>query len=248
MIDESHLDTSKKKEVDSDDEEEEEEEDEEVEGGVMRDAKREEGSAYGVLGTILALILVNGKVLGDGESDLSLVPIVSFVLTSRYLSDQLISYLRRLNLMPGTSIPLTLSSPHPESITLAAYLTLLTKQQYLERTKTAGGGGAGGATQTQGAGRSQAPSRTQRATAEGIQESGDPSVEWRWGARAEAELGEEGVARFVQFIFENGNKEKGSQGAGKRGKTGEKFLVEIARAAGAKKLQRAEQVEGGGFN
>ncbi|GAA5871565.1 hypothetical protein JCM16303_000794 [Sporobolomyces ruberrimus] len=227
MIDESHLDTSKKKEVDSDDEEEEEEEDEEVEGGVMRDAKREEGSAYGVLGTILALILVNGKVLGD---------------------DQLISYLRRLNLMPGTSIPLTLSSPHPESITLAAYLTLLTKQQYLERTKTAGGGGAGGATQTQGAGRSQAPSRTQRATAEGIQESGDPSVEWRWGARAEAELGEEGVARFVQFIFENGNKEKGSQGAGKRGKTGEKFLVEIARAAGAKKLQRAEQVEGGGFN
>jgi len=55
-----------------DDEEDDDENDgddiEKLDGaGVMRDAKREEGAAYGVLGTILALILVNGKVLGDGE-------------------------------------------------------------------------------------------------------------------------------------------------------------------------------------
>lgn len=37
-----------------------------AQGGLMRDYKREEGGAYGVLGVILALILVNGKVLGDG--------------------------------------------------------------------------------------------------------------------------------------------------------------------------------------
>jgi len=174
---------------------------------------------------------------------------------NRFVSDQLISYLRRLNLFPGTSIPLTLASPHPESLTLASYLTLLTKEQYLERTKVAGaGGGGGGQTQTQGAGRSQAPARTQRATAEGIQESGDPSVEWRWGARAEAELGEEGVARFIQFIFESGkngagsSQEEGQSQGGKRGKTGEKLMTEVARAAGVKQLQRAEKVEGGGFN
>jgi len=71
MIDEQGINSKKKKgrRNDDDEEEEEEEEDEEVEeGGVMRDAKREEGAAYGVLGTILALILVNGKVLGDGQS------------------------------------------------------------------------------------------------------------------------------------------------------------------------------------
>ncbi|GAA5968358.1 hypothetical protein JCM3765_002915 [Sporobolomyces pararoseus] len=233
MIDEESLKNNKKTFDFDDEEDEEEEDDEDVKGGgggVMRDAKREEGAAYGVLGTILALILVNGRVLGD---------------------DQLISYLRRLNLTPTTSIPLSLSSPHPESLTLSSYLTLLVKEQYLERAKTAGGGGQ---TQTQGAGRSQAPSRTQRATAEGIQESGDPSVEWRWGARAEAELGEEGVARFVQFIFENagnegsGSQDQQSQGGRKRGKTGEKFLTEVARAAGVKQLQKAEKIEGGGFN
>ncbi|GAA5844158.1 hypothetical protein JCM3766R1_003275 [Sporobolomyces carnicolor] len=249
MIEEAPLKSSKNDAASDDDDEED---DDEAEGGVMRDAKREEGAAYGVLGTILALILVNGRVLGD---------------------DQLISYLLRLNLTPTSPIPLNLSSPHPESVTLAAYLTLLTKQQYLERSKTAGApqGGGGGATQTQ-AGRSQGPSRTQRATAEGIQESGDPSIEWRWGARAEAEVGEEGVARFVQYVFEHGDntrqatslnkrkKQKGrrgddddedeneSGGGRKRGKTGEKFLTEVARAAGVKQLQKAEKIEGGGFN
>lgn len=36
-------------------------------GAVLRDIKREEGALYGILGVVLALILVNGKVLGDGE-------------------------------------------------------------------------------------------------------------------------------------------------------------------------------------
>lgn len=37
------------------------------EDGVMRDYKREEGGSYGLLGVILGLILVNSKVLGDGQ-------------------------------------------------------------------------------------------------------------------------------------------------------------------------------------
>lgn len=150
-------------------------------------------------------------------------------------------------MFPSTPIPLSLSSPHPTSLTLSAYLTKLTQQQYLERSKTAG---ANSNTQTQGgggggAGRSQAPSRTQRATAEGVQESGDPAIEWRWGPRSEAELGEEGVARFVKFVFESGN--EGAR-TGKRAKTGENLMSEVKRAAGVKELQKAEKVEGGGFN
>lgn len=37
-------------------------------GAPMRDVKREEGGPYGLMGVILGLVLVNGKVLGDGES------------------------------------------------------------------------------------------------------------------------------------------------------------------------------------
>ncbi|BGP17323.1 hypothetical protein JCM10213_009072 [Rhodosporidiobolus nylandii] len=203
--------------------------DEEGEMGVMRDVKREEGAAYGVLGVVLALILVNNKVLAD---------------------DQLISLLRRLSLTPSTLIPLTLASPHPTTLTLSAYLNLLLKAQYLERGKS----GQAGPTQTQGgAGRTQGPARTQRATADGgVAETGDPSVEWRWGARAEAEIGELGVAKFVERIFHAAlpgsaaasqqQEGEGSQGAGgKRGKTGERFMNEIARAAGVKELKSAEE-------
>ncbi|POY70952.1 hypothetical protein BMF94_6040, partial [Rhodotorula taiwanensis] len=78
--------------------------DEDDEGGggewekaVMRGVKREEGALYGILGVVLALILVNGKVLGD---------------------DQLISYLKRLSLKPSSTVPLSLAAPHPDSITL----------------------------------------------------------------------------------------------------------------------------------
>lgn len=39
----------------------------EEQGATMRDTKKEEGGLYGVLGIILALILVNGQVIGDGE-------------------------------------------------------------------------------------------------------------------------------------------------------------------------------------
>ena len=58
-------------------------------------------------------------------------------------------------------------------------------------------------------------------------------------------MGEEGVARFVKYVFESGNE---GGGRGKRGKTGESFLKEVARAAGVKELQKAEKVEGGGFS
>ncbi|GJN91445.1 hypothetical protein Rhopal_004468-T1 [Rhodotorula paludigena] len=208
-------------------------EDEGVEAAVMRDVKREEGAVYGVLGVVLALILVNGKVLGD---------------------DQLISYLRRLSLTPSTPLPLSLSSPHPQSLDLSAFLNLLTRQQYLERSKTGqapGGATQGGTTQGGGAsgrGRTQGPSRTQRTNAAGEKaEAGDPSVEWRWGPRADAEVGELGVGKFVQRIFLSQSEKEGEVGGGrKRGKTGERFLKEVARAAGTKDLADVDGEKGSG--
>ncbi|GAA6044175.1 hypothetical protein JCM8097_007220 [Rhodosporidiobolus ruineniae] len=212
-------------------------EDEDGEGearGVLRDVKREEGAAYGILGVVLALILVNGKVLGD---------------------DQLISYLRRLSLYPSTPIPLSLSHPPPTGSsakheTLSTFLNALLRAQYLERGKSGHAAATqGGATQTQkGGSRTQGPARTQRTTAGGEKaETGDPGVEWRWGPRAEAEIGERGVAKFVERIFlaeSSGETEKGGKGG--KGKGGERFMNEVARAAGVKELQDAEDVDVGG--
>jgi len=86
-------------------------------------------------------------------------------------------------------------------------------------------------------------------------EAGDPGIEWRWGARAEIELGEKGVARFVKTIYEAGKRggegddEEGEGGGGGRearsgrGATGEKLMTEITRASGSKDLQGVTVVE-----
>lgn len=242
----------------------------------MRDVKREEGALYGVLGTVLALILVNGKVLGDGALSAPFcssrcargrgldVPRRRTTHTplSNAPADQLISYLRRLSLTPSSVLPLSLQFPHPSSLTLAQFLNTLVKAQYLERGKsgtsgapgTQGAAGAGGAGGAGGGGRrTQAPARTQRTDAQGEKaESGDPAVDWRWGPRAEAELGELGVARFVERVFvarsrrggdDEGDEDGAGGGAGggrKRGRTGERFMREVARAAGVKELAGTE--------
>lgn len=41
--------------------------------GTARDTKREGAGAYGILGIILGIILVNGKILTDGQSSLPLL-------------------------------------------------------------------------------------------------------------------------------------------------------------------------------
>ncbi|KAG0655147.1 hypothetical protein C6P46_001139 [Rhodotorula mucilaginosa] len=198
-------------------------------GAVLRDNKREEGALYGILGVVLALILVNGKVLGD---------------------DQLVSYLKRLSLTPSTTLPLSLASPHPDSITLSSFLSTLVKQQYLERGSSAHLGAA-----TQGGTKSQARTQTQRATQKGKDagaEAGDPAIEWRWGPRSEVEFGEVGVAKFVHQVFTDPSSlPRGAQSqtqtqtqGGKGG--GDRFLAEVARAAGVKKLAGTERNKGGG--
>lgn len=177
----------------------------------------------------------------------------SILTLSRGRADQLISYLRRLSLTPSTVLPLSLASPHPTSITLSVSLNTLVKEQYLERAKTATTGATqatqqGGATGRGGAGgRTQGPSRTQRTNAQGDKaESGDPGIDWRWGPRADAELGEVGVAHFVERIFlaqssAQGDADDGEQeGAGERKKKGEKLRREVARAAGVKELAGTE--------
>jgi hypothetical protein len=230
-------------------------------GAVLRDNKREEGALYGILGVVLALILVNGKVLGDGECRHSsfphvLEPLCPCLTYMRVIppphtrADQLVSYLKRLSLTPSTTLPLSLASPHPDSITLSSFLSTLVKQQYLERGSSAHLGAA-----TQGGTKSQARTQTQRATQKGKDagaEAGDPAIEWRWGPRSEVEFGEVGVAKFVHQVFTDPSSlPRGAQSqtqtqtqGGKGG--GDRFLAEVARAAGVKKLAGTERNKGGG--
>ncbi|KAK4054333.1 hypothetical protein OIO90_003566 [Microbotryomycetes sp. JL221] len=205
----------------------------------VRDIKREEGASYGILGVILALILVNGKQIND---------------------DQLVTYLRRLSLTPSTPMPLSVAAAPREHVTLAKYIDQLVNQGYLEKgvsstaTTAAGARAAGVAAAGGGPGRVPATQRTQRAN--GV-EGGDANIEYRWGARAEVELGELGVAKFIQTIYETGevdhdaeekedDDDHQTEQAPRPARTGgDKLLREIARAANSKELQSAYKKEVG---
>jgi hypothetical protein len=115
-------------------------------------------------------------------------------------------------------------------------MSLLTKQNYLEKMKSAT---AGLVAATQGGGKKGAGGG-----------EGDQSVEWKWGARSEVEFGEMGIAKFMTKIFlsqgrheegaadedgvplqRNGNG-NGVAGGNKGRKNQDKVMTEIARAAG----------------
>ncbi|SCV69945.1 BQ2448_1339 [Microbotryum intermedium] len=222
----------------------------EAKGGYIRDVKREEGAAYGILGVILALILVNGKVLGD---------------------DQLITYLRRLSLYPSTIIPLSPCSSHPGHLNLDHFIQLMCKQGYLERSAS-GAAPAGAAAAAARTGHVPATQRTTRGKGADLIEGGDAAIEYRWGARAEVEIGEVGVAQFIQTIFEAGGPRKSlggnddddddddddgnDDGDGARDdserrketpeekkRKAERLIVELKRAAGTVSLQDAAEIE-----
>ena len=136
-------------------------------------------------------------------------------------SEQLRSYMKRLNLLPDTPTPLPLSAAHP-NLPIHSYLSLLQKQGYLERTKPSATGQATQATQK---------SRKSQiaAQATGIEDI-EIGVEWRWGARSEIEFGEEGIARFVREIFLR--KEVSGKTKKERGEMEGKTMAEILRVAG----------------
>lgn len=150
------------------------------------------------------------------------------------------AYLRRLSLTPTTIVPSSLAgSPHP--LTLNAYLTLLIKQNYLERTTSTNGKST----------QSKPKALTKRGQASGDGEVGDASIEWRWGARAEVEFGEMGIARFAQEVYDVGTVAEMAASAPGRSKQQVekedearrvKMLDEIARAAGGA-LTEAKQVK-----
>lgn len=79
------------------------------------------------------------------------------------------------------------------------YLTLLIRQNYLDRLKTGSGAPGPGAGAKRG-----------RPSAKADGEDGEFNTEWRWGERAQAEISETGVCDFmVEFMVERSRPEGG---------------------------------------
>ena len=118
-------------------------------------------------------------------------------------------------------------------LTIDAYLAQLLKQSYLDKQKTL-------LASTQGGG---GQKRARGGVVGG--DDGDASFEWKWGTRAIAEIGEEGVGAFVIGFMEGIERERegrradeeGVGGSGKKEKERlekrrERLVTAIGRAAG----------------
>lgn len=199
----------------------------------------DELAQQGVLGIILALILANGRVIDDREhclcgpktaADLAVV--------------QLRAHLKRLHIQPEWKPPATPASHNPPT-SIDALLSAFQRQGYLERDRSSGGGG--GATQATQSGRRRSS---------GNADTGESASEWRWGARAEVEIGERGVAELMAEIYLEGDPDAeerraaAAQAQVQRGRNqtqqidpAARLIDDIKRSAGST-LQDATQIEG----
>lgn len=140
------------------------------------------------------------------------------------------SILRRLRLTPTTAVPRNARSTAANT-TLEAFLGNAVRQGYLDLQRV---GDVKGAQKKRG-----------RATA--TQANGDDAValEWRWGPRAMAEVGEHDVARFVADFMvertrgetENDDDDDDAQESPEAKKMREAMMRGIDRAAGGDLVQ-----------
>lgn len=122
------------------------------------------------------------------------------LLNKNLTTDDLKTFLRRLRLLPTTPIPTNSRVQHPAH-TLENFLAISVRQGYLDLQRL---GDAKGAPRKRG----RAPAATQGNADEGI------VYEWRWGPRAQAEVGEQDVARFVaDFMVERARHEASGEDA-----------------------------------
>ncbi|KAF8639276.1 hypothetical protein AX16_010348 [Volvariella volvacea WC 439] len=165
-------------------------------GSLISWSQGEQVGAVGILYIVLALILVNGRVISDAD------------LQKR---------MRQLNLVWNSPVLLTPHSTH-QSLTFEQHLGALIRQGYLEHHQSGGesatrggkgkssGGGGGGAGGGAGTKRMRsAATQTQGADEGGGGAEGGVTYEWRWGVRAHCEIGEMAVAEFIaEFMVKGG--------------------------------------------
>lgn len=205
--------------IDDENEEGDEEEDDDAgeagakdEGAGLEWKLSEQRPLLAVLQIILALILVNDRVLGDGKSMSSITGEVNRAYLVLSSADQLQSHLRRLHVTASVPIhkaSVTWAYKDSVDVSLPLFLNQLIQKGYLEKSRSAAFNpstqGASQATQqrTQATGRSRASqSQRQYDELENADGAGDAAWEWRWGSRSEIEFGEKAIARFIAEVFD----------------------------------------------
>lgn len=145
-------------------------------------------------------------------------------------SDHLRSYFKKLDVLPNTDLPInssTAPSTASTKLTLDGLLQTFTKQGYLERIGTTGG-----------------RSRREQHEADAVEArtgsggGGDPNLSWRWGARADGEIGETNIGHFIETFFE----ESADVGQTRRKEISDNLWKNMGRAAG-NKLQVAQPLQ-----
>jgi melanoma-associated antigen len=149
----------------------------------------------------------------------SYVPSAVMILMAHWdIAVDLRANLKRLRLPPKGEIPFNSQATH-KSLSIEAYLNLLTKQNYLDFQRVGEAKGAGSGKGKRG----RAPAATQN------NEDGGGTIEWRWGSRAHSEVGEQGIASFVaEFMVERMGVEEQQDEEEGSGRRGEKARQEAA--------------------
>lgn len=163
-------------------------------------ADRQDGE-MGLLYVILALILVNGRTITDATLHM---------------------YLRRIHLTPHTPLPAALRGTGPAQGsgstgsqstqtqsraratqgTLEGFMNAMIKQSYLEKQRSDIGIDHMTAAVNQAQAQGRRRGRTSGAGGRANNADDESTVwEWRWGSRAEAEIGEKKVAELISLLF-----------------------------------------------
>ncbi|KAF9530740.1 MAGE family-domain-containing protein [Crepidotus variabilis] len=179
-------------------------------GSLLSWTRSDQLGSIGILYVILALVLVNGRVMPDNE---------------------LRQHLKTLRLpsLPN-ALPIKLNTTSTvRSMNLDTFLSHILRQGYLDRQQVGGDAALKG---KKGAG-----TKRLRTQAEDIEEG--RSYEWRWGPRAHCEVGEENIAKFIaEFMVESDDIDEGAAGAAaarrKREDTLKKMYAGIEKASGGK--------------
>lgn len=126
------------------------------------------------------------------------------------IAEQLMGHLKRLDLRLDSPTPVNLGAYKSKSDkqNIGTLLTSLLRQGYLEKTKLANpaaaakGGQATQNGQTQRVRATQATARNTQAQGDDAQPTnGSPDEEWRWGSRADKEIGEQAIAAFIKDFY-----------------------------------------------
>ncbi|KAH9938796.1 MAGE-domain-containing protein [Epithele typhae] len=136
-------------------------------GSILAWHHADQLAADGVLFTILALILVEGRAVSDSD---------------------LRGMLKRLQLPSAAHVPLSSQATSPV-MPVDAFLAQLLRQGYLEKLHVGPGAGKRGAKRARGGGAG--------GSGGGAGDDQLPAYEWRWGPRALSEFGERKMAEFV---------------------------------------------------